>query len=91
MRKLTGNTTLTNVTIADENLNETADFRLDSLTALAVAMNARLALKVSLQFLFDNQPSFIERPWSFRQGTRSIYSCPFLRTSWTRFSPSHWW
>ena len=68
MRKLTGNTTLTNVTIADENLNETADFRLDSLTALAVAINARLALKVSLQFLFDNEPSFIEAPLEFPPG-----------------------
>jgi hypothetical protein len=60
MRKLTGSTTLTHLTIAEENLDETDDFRLDSLTAVAVAVNDHLALQVSLKFLFDNVPSFVE-------------------------------
>jgi hypothetical protein len=60
MRKLSGSTTLTHLTIAEENLDETDDFRFDSLTALAVAMNDHLALQVSLKFLFDNVPSFVE-------------------------------
>ncbi|HEY7698053.1 MAG TPA: DUF481 domain-containing protein [Vicinamibacteria bacterium] len=60
MRKVSPSTTLTHLTIAEENLDETDDFRLDSLTALAVAMNKRLALQVSLKFLFDNVPSFVE-------------------------------
>ncbi|HEY7819638.1 MAG TPA: DUF481 domain-containing protein [Vicinamibacteria bacterium] len=60
LRKLTGSTTVTHLTIAEENLDETDDFRLDSVTALAVAMNERLALQLSLKFLFDNAPSFVE-------------------------------
>ena len=60
MRKLTASTTLTHLTIAEENLDDTDDFRLDSLTALAVTMTDHLALQVSLKFLFDNVPSFVE-------------------------------
>ncbi len=60
MRKLTGSTTSTHLTIAEENLDETDDLRLDSLTSVAVAMTGRLALQVSLKFLFDNVPSFVE-------------------------------
>jgi hypothetical protein len=60
MQKLSGTTTLTNVTIADENLDDTSDFRLNNLAALAVSMTGHLAIKVSLQFLFDNVPSFVE-------------------------------
>ena len=60
MRKLSASTTLTHLTIAEENLDETDDFRLDSLTAVAVTMTDHLALQVSLKFLFDNVPSFVE-------------------------------
>jgi putative salt-induced outer membrane protein YdiY len=68
LRKLTDSVELTNLTIADENLEETADFRLDSLTAVAVSMNDHLALKVSLRFQFDNEPSFVEVPLEFPKG-----------------------
>ncbi len=60
MRKLTASTTLAHLTIAEENLDETDDFRLDSLTSVAVAMTDRFALQLSLKFLFDNVPSFVE-------------------------------
>jgi hypothetical protein len=60
MRKLSGSTTLTHLTIIEENLDETEDLRFDSLTALAVAMTDHLALQLSLKFLFDNLPSFVE-------------------------------
>ncbi len=60
LRKLTASTTVTHRTIAEENLDETDDFRLDSLTAVAVAMSERFALQLSLKFLFDNVPSFVE-------------------------------
>ncbi len=60
MRKLTGSTTVSNLTIADENLDYTNDFRLDSLTAVAVSMTSHLAVKVGLKLLFDNDPAFIE-------------------------------
>jgi putative salt-induced outer membrane protein YdiY len=68
LRKLTGNTELTNLTIADENFDNTSDFRLDSLTAVAVSLNSHMALKVGLRFLFDNDPSFIEVPLEFPKG-----------------------
>lgn len=48
------------VTIVDESLEETKDLRVDMTNAVAVAMTARLALKVSLQFLYDNRPAFEE-------------------------------
>ncbi len=64
----TGNTTLTNLTIANENLNDTSDLRIDSLTALSVSMTDRLAVRVSLQFLFDNLPSFVAAPLEFPRG-----------------------
>jgi hypothetical protein len=60
LRKLSAATTLTNLTIADENLDDTSDLRIDSLTALAVAMSTHLAIQLSLRFLFDNVPSFLE-------------------------------
>jgi hypothetical protein len=62
MRKLTASTTLTNITVIDENLSDLKDFRLDALSAVAVAMSDHLALKVSLQLLFDADPAFIEAP-----------------------------
>lgn len=68
MHKLSASTTLTNLTIANENLDDTSDFRLDSVTGLAVGIASHLALKVSVQFLFDNQPSFVELPLEFPKG-----------------------
>ena len=60
LKQLTANTTLENLTIANENLDDTSDFRVDALTALAVAMADHLAIKLSLRLLFDNVPSFTE-------------------------------
>lgn len=50
-------TTYVNTLVFDQNLDETSDFRADMVNSVAVAMNRRLALKVSLQWLYDNQPS----------------------------------
>jgi len=60
MRKLTSNSEFVNVTIVNENLNETTDFRVDMLNSLGVQLNSLLALKVSYQILFDNLPSLEE-------------------------------
>lgn len=49
-----------NVTIFNENLKETSDIRIDMTNAVAVTMTSRLALKVSLQFLYDADPAFEE-------------------------------
>jgi len=52
------NTTYVNDLIIDENLDETQDYRANMINSVAVAMNSRVALKVGLQWLYDNEPSF---------------------------------
>lgn len=52
-------TTYTNVLVVDDSLEETSDWRADMTNSVAVAMSKRLALKASLQWLYDNQPSFV--------------------------------
>jgi putative salt-induced outer membrane protein YdiY len=49
-----------NDTIIDENLNETTDWRVDMTNWVSLNMNDHLALKVSLQWLYDNLPSLKE-------------------------------
>jgi putative salt-induced outer membrane protein YdiY len=57
--QLTENTTYTNELVLDQNLDETKDFRADMVNSLQVAMSSSLALKVGLQLLYDNRPSFV--------------------------------
>ncbi len=59
-RQLTANTRYSNDLELDENLKDTQDFRADMLHALQVSMSSNLALKVSLQLLFDNQPASVK-------------------------------
>lgn len=47
-----------NVFVIDGNLDETDDIRATMVHAVSVSMSNRLALKVSLKILFDNEPSF---------------------------------
>ena len=61
-RQVTSNTEFTSVLVADENLDDTGDFRTDLINAVAVSMTSQLALKVSWQLLYDRQPSLIELP-----------------------------
>jgi len=58
LNKLTKTTTFTNVFIVDLNADESSDWRADMDNGLALTINARIALKVGLQFLYDNEPSF---------------------------------
>lgn len=58
LHRLTDTTTYTNVLVVDLNLDETDDWRADMQNGLAVAMSERLSLKVGLQLLYDNEPSF---------------------------------
>ena len=51
-------TTYSNDTVVDENLDETSDLRVNMINSVSVTMNSRLALKVSLQWLYDTEPSF---------------------------------
>lgn len=50
----------TNDTIVDENLNQTDDWRVNMTNAVALNISTHLALKVSLQWLYDNAPSLKE-------------------------------
>ncbi len=59
-QKLGERTQYANLLILDENLDETDDLRGDWTNSVAVAINARLALKASLQILYDNLPSLEE-------------------------------
>lgn len=61
-RELTGTTTYTNLLTVDANADETSDYRADLEQSLAVSVSERLALKVSLQVLYDNQPSLVAVP-----------------------------
>lgn len=58
--KFTQTATYGNDFIVDENLSETSDIRANMVNWLAVSINKALALKVSLQWLYDNQPSLVE-------------------------------
>lgn len=58
LNQIAENTTFTNVFIVDDNLDQTSDWRADMNNGLAVAMSERLALKLGLRLLYDNEPSF---------------------------------
>jgi putative salt-induced outer membrane protein YdiY len=60
LHKFGDSTTYGNDFIVDENLNDTQDYRGDMTNWVAVAMSKRLALKVSLQWLYDHQPALVE-------------------------------
>jgi len=60
--QFTASTSYVNDFVYDLNLDETADWRGDMTNAVSVAMNSRLALKVSLQWLYRNRPSLDEVP-----------------------------
>ena len=58
--QLTETTEFGSELIVDENLNNTSDLRGDLTNWIAVAMSDRMALKASLQLLFDNEPALEE-------------------------------
>jgi putative salt-induced outer membrane protein YdiY len=61
-RKLSETTDFTSALVLNENLNETSDLRADWVNSIAVAMSSTLALKASLQLLYDNEPSLVAVP-----------------------------
>ncbi|KPK82547.1 MAG: hypothetical protein AMS25_02040 [Gemmatimonas sp. SM23_52] len=58
--KLTSTADFTSVLIADWNLDNTDDIRLDLTNALPIAISSALALKPSLQLLWRNDPALTE-------------------------------
>ena len=71
LRQLTKTTTFGSVLAIDENLDVTSDFRVDTTNLIAVSITDTLALKLSVQLLFDNEPAFelVER--EFPEGVLS--------------------
>jgi len=61
-RRLSTNTTYHDTSVLDESFKDTKDIRIDWTNSLSVAMTEKLALKLSLQLLFDNQPSLVTVP-----------------------------
>ena len=61
-RQLTGSTDFGSVLIVDGNVDETDDLRADLTNWLGVSMSERLALRVSLQLLYDNLPALGSLP-----------------------------
>ena len=59
-QKLFQNTTFTHTLVADENLEDTDDLRVDAQFGLHVAMSSKLGLKVNWRLLWDNQPALAE-------------------------------
>jgi putative salt-induced outer membrane protein YdiY len=59
-QKLFENTTFTHTLVADENLEETDDLRVDAQFGLHVAMSRTLGLKVNWRLLWDNLPALSE-------------------------------
>lgn len=55
--KLTASTTMGSLLVIDLNGSETSDWRADWTNWVAVSINQRMALKASLQLLYDNQPA----------------------------------
>ncbi len=60
LNKLSESTTFTNSLVFDENLDETSDWRGDMLFGLSTSMSEKLALKLGLRLLYDNEPSLQE-------------------------------
>ncbi len=48
-----------NLLVADGNADESKDLRLDWIHSLTVSINQGMALKASLQLIYDNQPSLV--------------------------------
>ena len=61
-RPLTATTDFSTTLVADQNLEERGDFRADWVSSIAVAISEGLALKTSLQLLYDSEPAFVSVP-----------------------------
>ena len=59
-RPLNASTSFASTLILDGNADETSDYRADFVNSVAATMSERLALKVSLQLLYDNRPALGE-------------------------------
>jgi putative salt-induced outer membrane protein YdiY len=88
LNKLGQNSVYINDLVLDQNLDESSDFRADMINSLAVAMSDRLALKLSLRVLYDNEPSFENLDASAFGGPGAVL--PWSWTTWIPSSPRRW-
>jgi putative salt-induced outer membrane protein YdiY len=65
------NARYTNTLDFDDNLEEVEDFRADMVHGLSASVTSHLALKVSLQWLYRNQPALVAVPLSSPEGEAS--------------------
>ena len=77
-RKLSETAEYLSALTVDENVEDTKDLRADWTHSIAVALSERLALKTSVQLLYDNQPSLLGVPLVDAGGlpTGSMVSTP---------------
>jgi putative salt-induced outer membrane protein YdiY len=61
-RRLTATADFASILIADQNLETTGDFRADWINSIAVSISEGLALKTSLQLLYDAEPANLGVP-----------------------------
>jgi putative salt-induced outer membrane protein YdiY len=71
MRSLTETADFTSTLVADQNLEATEDLRVDWINSVAVTISEGLALKTSLQLLYDAQPANLPVPLFDTGGTQT--------------------
>jgi putative salt-induced outer membrane protein YdiY len=69
-RQLTATTDYTTTLIADQNFEKSRDFRVDWINSVSVAISEGLALKTSVQLLYDAEPANIPVPLFDGGGTQ---------------------
>jgi putative salt-induced outer membrane protein YdiY len=70
-RRLTATAEFASILIADQNLETTSDFRADWINSVAVSISEGLALKTSLQLLYDADPANLSVPLFDTGGTQT--------------------
>ena len=62
MRKVSETADFTSALVVDQNVEDTDDLRADWINSLTMSLSERLALKTSIQLLYDKQPSLLGVP-----------------------------
>jgi len=75
-RSLTATTDFTSQLIADQSIEQGADFRADWINSIAVTISEGLALKTSFQILYDHEPAFVSVPLLDGSGTPTGTNVP---------------
>ncbi|MCP4202791.1 MAG: DUF481 domain-containing protein [bacterium] len=85
-RQINAATSFDSDLILDENADDSSDYRADLTNSVSAALSERLALKASLQLLYDNRPALTEVPLiqgDFVDGTRVLAELDSLDSTLT--------